>query len=328
MRNVKVAAIQPGHIGLPPQYSPYSADYLNDPNAIINDYVAKQLETTEMLLEQAGLEGCDVVTTCEDATVLADFGLDITGRNIFPELVARSAPLADRIYSDISRKYSMYVIGCRLKAHEGKIYNTAAIFDRGGAIAGEYKKTHLPANETWQCDHGDSLDVFELDFGKIGICICYDIMFPETVRTLALKGAEIIFHPTFGYGWYDSIGEATLRTRANDSGVYIVTAKNYVYNGAGMSSVIDDWGHVVAGAGFSENVVVTHTIDLDSKKTHPDWYINTGISGAGQLTQRMFGERRPELYTAICEPKTPLPSHSHEDKLRILGDLRAGKIHW
>ena len=326
MKKIKAAAIQPSLLKLPANYSPYSADYINDGDAITAGYVVKQLEITQTLLEKAGAENCDIAVTCEDTAGVADFGIDITERNIFPQLVKNSMPLAERLYSETARKYSMYIIGCYLKEHGGKIYNTAAVFDRDGQIAGEYRKTHLPANETWQCEPGDRLDVFELDFGKIGICICYDMMFPETVRTLALKGAEIIFHPTFGYGWYDGIGEAVLRTRAVDSGVYIVTSKNWVYNGAGKSGIIDYWGHVTADAGFHENVIVTKEIDLDLKRTQPDWYINTGMSGENNLTLRMRGERRPELYSAICAEKPDLPPET--DRPRILNKIRALEYRW
>jgi len=275
MRKVKVAAIQPALLNIPAEYWPVSPKYKNDTKEIIENYVKKQLEITFNLLEKAGEESCDIVTTCEDATVLADFSLDISEDSVFPKLVDHAQQLAEEAYSKISKKYSMYIIGCYLAKRDNKIYNIASVFDRNGQIAGEYRKTHLPANEKWQITPGDSIDIFELDFGKIGICICYDMMFPETVQILSLNGAEIIFHPTFGYGWYDVIGEAALKVRANDNGVYIVTSKNYVHNAAGKSSIIDYWGHVFADAGFDRDVIVTKEIDLDIKKEQPEWYYNS-----------------------------------------------------
>lgn len=115
-------------------------------------------------------------------------------------------------------------------------------------------RVHAPS-DVWQISEGERIDIFELDFGKIGICICYDMVFPEVINIQALQGAEIIFHPTLGYGWYDENGEATLKTRANDNSVYIVSSKNYMLNRAGKSSVIDYWGHVVADAGFNKNCI-------------------------------------------------------------------------
>jgi predicted amidohydrolase len=332
MRKIKAAAIQPGLMYVPHEYYPASDTYKNDPDAIIENYVKKQLETTFRLLEKAGSEHCGIVTTCEDAAVLADFAMDISEKSVFTKLVETAQQLAEAQFSAISKKYSMYVIGCSLTKQNGKIYNSATIFDRKGNIAGRYNKTHLPPNEKWQCEGGDSFDVFDLDFGKIGICICYDMMFPEPVQILALKGAEIIFHPTFGYGWYDSIGEAALRTRANDNGVYIVTSKNYVYNAAGKSSVIDYWGQVLADAGFAKDVILTGEIDLDIKKKQPDWFFNTRMSGIAEVTERMRMERRPELYLAeykaINEKSKKLKIPDREEKLKILEEIRKGECRW
>lgn len=329
MRKIKAAAIQPRHIGIPAQYSHFSDEYVKDPYAIIENYVKKQLTVTTGLLEKAGMEGCGIVTSCEESGGLSSYSMDVTDNNIFPELVELSQPLMEKAFSEMSEKYSMYVIGCYLLRQGGKIFNIASIFDRKGRIVGEYRKTHLPANEKWQCTPGDSLEVFDLDFGRIGICICYDIMFPETVQVLALKGAEIIFHPTFGYNWYDAIGEATLKTRANDNGVYIITSKNYIYNCAGKSSIIDYWGQVLADAGFDENVIVTREIDLDLKKRQPDWYFNTQITGIEEVTTRLRKERRPELYSVISEAAgdgVRIPDY--KEKLEILARIKSGKCHW
>jgi predicted amidohydrolase len=328
MRLVNAAAMQPAHIRMPESYSPWHEGYLRNTDAILYDYVAPQLAVTERLLDQAGAEGCDIVSTCEDVSVLSDFAMDITDGNVFSAIVKRAEPMIETALSAAARKHRMYVVGCYLKNDCGAIYNTAVIFNREGVITGEYKKTHLPANEAWQCTPGDCLDVFELDFGRIGICICYDMMFPETVRVLALKGAEIIIHPTFGYGWYDSIGEATLRTRANDNGVYIVTAKDFRENGAGKSSVIDYWGHVLADAGFRRNVIVTASIDLDLPKEQPDGYINSAMSGIANVTVRMKQERRPELYHMISEPSDRLLYPDPAEKERILSGIRNGTYRW
>jgi predicted amidohydrolase len=172
------------------------------------------------------------------------------------------------------------------------------------------------------------LGSFETDFGRIGICICYDMMFSECAEALALSGAEIIFHPTAGYGWYDGIGEATLRTRANDNSVYIVTAKNWVHNGAGKSSVIDYWGYVLSDAGFHRNAIVTCEIDLDEKKTQPDWYYPVQTSGVADVRERSRGERRPELYGALLEVHPGLEKPDAEKQAEIIKKMKSGECRW
>lgn len=329
MRKVRVGAIQPRLVDIPGQYSYLSDEYKNDPSGIIESYMKQQLAVTVNLLERAASDGCGIAATTEDISGLSGYAIDITDKNIFPELIELSRPIVEQTLSGLSRKHSMYIIGCYLKRENGKNYNIASIFDRNGQIVGEYRKTHLPANEKWQFTPGDQIEVFDLDFGRIGICICYDMMFPEFVRVQSLKGAEIIFHPTFGYNWYDSIGEATLRTRANDNGVYIVTSKDYVYNSAGKSSIIDYWGQVIADAGFYENAVVTKEIDLDVKKRQPEWYFNSQITSIDEVTARLLKERRPELYSVISEAtqhKLRIPDQN--EKLDIFERIKSGKCHW
>lgn len=78
----------------------------------------------------------------------------------------------------------------------GVIYNSAIVINRNGEINGVYHKTHLWADEKLYFKEGTDLPVFEMDFGRIGIMICYDGGFPEVSRTLALKGAELILCPS------------------------------------------------------------------------------------------------------------------------------------
>jgi predicted amidohydrolase len=74
-------------------------------------------------------------------------------------------------------------------------YNSAAIIGPGGLI-GVYRKVHLFDREKLFFAPGNiGFPVFELPFGRIGVMICFDWFFPESARTLALKGAQIIAHP-------------------------------------------------------------------------------------------------------------------------------------
>jgi predicted amidohydrolase len=329
MRSVRIAAIQPNYIPIPDEYYCQSENYRGNCEEIVSNYVIPQLNVTLNLLNEAGQKGCDIVTTSESITGVGAYIIDAAEESVFPELVRLSQSLVEEELSNISRRYNMYIVGCYFKFIGNKIYNVASIFSREGSIIGCYKKVQLPSDEKFQCVEGESIDIFELDFGKVGIAICYDMMFPEVVQVEALKGAEIIFHPTVGYGWYDSIGEATLRTRANDNSVYIVTAKNYIYNRAGKSSIINYWGEVLVDGGFEENAVIYKDIDLDIGKTQPDWYFPTHSSGVKQVRERMRCERNPELYKIIAEPekkKYKIPDLSKKQEL--INNIKSGRCHW
>ncbi|HML49723.1 MAG TPA: carbon-nitrogen hydrolase family protein, partial [Clostridia bacterium] len=293
MRMVRVGAIQPEYCFPSAACNCLSEEYKADVDMIVDQFIKKRLAVTLELLNRAGELGLDIVTTSEDICGTGPYIADVSERNLFDSLLEATAPLAERELAEIARHHGMAIVGCYNRRTGGRNYNVASIFNRQGDIVGEYRKTHLPPDEMWQITPGDELSVFDLDFGRVGICICYDMVFPEAVREDALKGAEIIFHPTVGYGWYDSIGEATLRTRANDNGVHIVTAKNYVRNAAGKSSIIDFWGQVRADAGFTRNAVVTGELDLDERKLQPEWFNPTQVSGIADVQERMNRGRRP-----------------------------------
>lgn len=329
MRKIKLGAIQPAYQYVSERYDCMSPAYVNDAAEIVEKYVKTQLDISFGLVDQAGREGCGIVTTCEDATGIGNFGGDVTEKNIFPLLVELTEPLAETGFSALARKHGMYVLACYYRKTGGSIYNVATLFDRQGRISGEYRKTHLPSYEKWQVAEGNTLGSIDTDFGKIGVCICYDIMFPECIQTVALAGAEVVFHPTVGYGWYDSIGEATLRTRANDHSVYLVTSKSHLHMAAGKSSIIDPWGQVLVDAGFYRNVIVTKEVDLDDRKAHPDWHYGARTSGILEIRERYLHERRPELYSAIAAvTHERLGDPGREFQLEMIELTKAGKIHW
>lgn len=143
----------------------------------------------------------------------------------------------------------------------GLYYNSAVLIDRKGKIVGKYRKTHLPpcGGEEDNFTPGTSYPVFETDFGKIGILICYDIEFPEVARILALRGAEIIFFPNWGSG------DIQTRARAIENGVYIVSS-SYDYK----SGIINPLGDIIAKTEKAENGdVVVKEITLGERIYQP-----------------------------------------------------------
>lgn len=325
---VTLGAIQASHPYPPPHLEFLNPSFCGDVERLLKELVEPRIEKNLQLIEEAAARGCDIVTTSEYVTGSSGFLTDLED-SIFSLLVKRSATLADQAFSEAAKKQGMYVIACYHHLDKGKIYNRASLFGRNGELVGWYDKTQVPANEAWLVTSGDSLPVFALDFGTVGISICYEMMFPEIMGALSLKGAEFVFHPTAGYGWYDSIGEATLRTRANDGDLYLITAKNHAGIDAGKSSIIDFWGQVKADAGFDADVVVTHTVDLTRKKCQPDWYVPSSTSGESEMRARRKQERRPSLYAPLTDPgytteKTLTPSEKRE----VVEGMKTGKIHW
>ncbi|MDP8223453.1 MAG: nitrilase-related carbon-nitrogen hydrolase [Candidatus Lernaella stagnicola] len=83
---------------------------------------------------------------------------------------------------------------------DGPCYNSAAVIDTAGEVAGVYRKVHVPQVPGWEERHyfapGDkSFPVFDSPIGKIGVQLGWDMLFPEGVRCLALAGAEVVVAP-------------------------------------------------------------------------------------------------------------------------------------
>ena len=99
----------------------------------------------------------------------------------------------------IAKKYNLYIVAGIYEKDGDTVYNTAVLISRTGEYAGKYRKVCLPREEIQGgITPGKSLPVFDTDFGRIGLMICWDVFFPEPARTLAHKGAEVIFLPIWG----------------------------------------------------------------------------------------------------------------------------------
>jgi predicted amidohydrolase len=185
-----------------------------------------------------------------------------------------------------ARQYKSYVVAGLLESEGGRTYNTAVLVDREGRIAGKYRKTHLPLAEVEDgITPGSDYPVFDTDFGRIGILICWDYVFPEPTRILRLKGAEIVLVPIAGDSGtrhWDTI----TRARAIDNGVFLVTSISQ-----GLASrIVDPDGEVLAEA--MEGLA---TADIDLAKETRVWWLSVGPAD-GEGKSLYIQERRPDTY--------------------------------
>jgi N-carbamoylputrescine amidase len=279
----------------------------------VEPLVVENLENIYALLEEAGRRGADIALAPEDIQGLASYGLYVktpnpkTGENLYLSLIQTiPGPVTQRL-SDIARKHHMNVIaGMYQKVAEGdttRYYNVAVVIDRQGEIVGTYRKTHLPSFEKWTLTRGTTYPVFQLDCARVGVAICYDLMFEECPRILALSGADVIVHPTLGkFPLERGLTDAVLyRARAMDNSVHLVTSE-YGHDGSG---IIDYEGKVVAERFGEENVVVLATIDPAKERTDAsDWWRN--INGTDNVRALRLLERHPETYGLLSDPHPPL----------------------
>ena len=184
-------------------------------------------------------------------------------------------------------------------------FNSVAVIDADGEILGVYRKTHIPDGlpyaEKFYFTPGDTgFQVWDTKHGRIGVGICWDQWFPETARSLALLGAEILLFPT-------AIGsEPTLKkdSRVHWRNVMVghaaanmmpVIASNRIGKETdeasemifyGCSFITDNHGELVEQADDHTEAVLVHEFDFDAlAKERREWGI--------------FRDRRPEMYKTL-----------------------------
>lgn len=265
----------------------------------------------------AGRQGCDIFLLPEHFDSFGSREMEPSGDDFDPKAARRSIaePVPGRLtqlIGQVCRQHGMYIIANFTEAAGEKQFNSAVLLGRTGEVEGIYRKTHLCGTEkrVEGIDAGDSLPVFDLDFGRIGIAICMDMYFPEVFRVLTLKNAEIIFWPHQTYGPSEEMILVTARARAIDYGCYLVganfaspdyfapyapghayTGRAFVINPDGV--LLCDTGHT-PGAAFAE-------IDLACPRLGKD-IVAARRAGIDHLREDLLHFRRPELYRKIVEP--------------------------
>ena len=117
-------------------------------------------------------------------------------------------------------------------AENGKLYNTTLVYGRSGEQLCSYSKLHMfdidipggvKYKESDTFSPGDTFGIFETDFGKVGLAICYDIRFAEVPLILRAKGARILIAPSnFNQTTGPLHWELMLRARAHDIQTYVL----------------------------------------------------------------------------------------------------------
>ncbi|MCU0918155.1 MAG: carbon-nitrogen hydrolase family protein [Planctomycetes bacterium] len=115
------------------------------------------------------------------------------------------------------RNETWFIYGCT-RQEKDRVFNTALIYNRSGALVGMYDKLHLQKHDL-KYTPGRHLNLYESDFGPFGVMICADRRWPETARTLTLGGARVIFNPT--YGMRGDLNLCMMRTRSYENGIFI-----------------------------------------------------------------------------------------------------------
>ena len=249
------------------------------------DNLVRSLE----LLEKAAAEGADLILYPE--VQLSPFFAQFPGNpgGCCGGLLGPEAVTADdavfRMFSEMCRKYHIAASPNFYYQEQKKNYDASFLFDKEGKIIGCQKMVHIAeAPQFYEQDYytpsDDGFHVFDLNGVKTGIVVCFDRHYPESIRTEALRGAELILIPTANTKAEPTeLFEQEIRVQAFQNECCIAmcnrVGKEAAMDFAGESLVADPDGRTTVKGGQAEELV-TAEIDLQKvreiRKTRP--YLN------------------------------------------------------
>ena len=233
----------------------------------------KNWNTLNRLIREAARRGAQVIITPEcflDGYVIHEKSCTRKKLRLMSERGETGTYV--KKFAALARELGVHLVaGFTDTPDDKRFYNAAYLFDRSGKVAGKYYKIHVAKGYT----PGDDLPVFDTQFGRVGMVICADRRWPENIRILAVKGAEVLLMPTYGM-WHEA-NECWMRTRAYENGIYVCFTHPQV------SLIIGPAGEVEAKLMGNVEDVLVHDLDLDS------------------VTHAHLDERRPDIYGTLTE---------------------------
>jgi N-carbamoylputrescine amidase len=223
-------------------------------------------------------------------------------------------PTTDALSALAAEREIVIVASVFERRSAGIYHNTAVVIDADGAIAGKYRKMHIPDDplyyEKFYFTPGDlGFPSFHTRYAKVGALVCWDQWFPEGARLAALSGAQILFYPT-AIGWIPNeppavaqqqraAWELIQRSHAVANGVYVASVNRVGREGKikfwGHSFVAGPFGEIVAHAGGEREEILLAKCDLGKiEETRQSWPFlrDRRIDAYGSLSSRTVEDQK------------------------------------
>ena len=184
---------------------------------------------------------------------------------------------AQQALSALAKELKIWIIGGSVpELEEDRVYNTCFVYDDTGRQVARHRKMHLfdisveggqSFRESDTLSPGNEVTVFDSPWGRLGLCICFDLRFEELARIMTLQGVRAIFVPAaFNMTTGPAHWELLFRQRAVDNQLFTIgtspaRAEGESYVAWGHSIVCDPWGTVLHQCGAGEEIAVT-ALDL------------------------------------------------------------------
>ncbi|MDX1412333.1 MAG: nitrilase-related carbon-nitrogen hydrolase [Nitrospirales bacterium] len=228
-----------------------------------------------LVFPELALSGYQFVSMAE----VEELSQEIPGSPIFQQV------------EEMVRRHSLHVVIGLAERFQGRIYNSAILLGPNGYV-GTYRKTHLFLEETrWFVPGNTGFRVWDIGMAKVGLLVCFDWLYPEAARTLALKGADILCHPSNLVLPYCP---DAMVTRCLENRVYAITANRVgreergqkpPLRFIGMSEIVDPSGRVLYRASQEHSELYECEIDVSQARDkrmnpyndllrdrRPEWY--------------------------------------------------------
>jgi N-carbamoylputrescine amidase len=275
--------------------------------------VSENIEKADKMVREAAASGAQIILIPE----LFERQYFCQERQYEYYAFAKSVDENDAVcyFKKVAKELSVVIPVSFYEKDGNVLYNSVATIDADGEILGVYRKTHIPDDHFYQekfyfTPGNTGFKVWDTKYAKIGVGICWDQWFPETARSMAVQGAELLFYPT-------AIGSEPIlesdsmphwrRCMQGHAGSNLmpVIAANRIgleevkpckenggqessLNFYGSSFMTDETGAILEDASRDKEQELIHTYDLDE-------------IAENRLSWGIFRDRRPECYGDICK---------------------------
>ena len=263
---------------------------------------------TEQLIHAAGTMGCNVLGLQEAWTM--PFAFCTREKHPWLEFAEPVDGPSTQFLASLARQYNMVIVSPILErddAHGGTIHNTVVVIGNRGNIIGKHRKNHIPRvgdfNESTYYMEGDTgWPVFETQFGKVGINICYGRHHPLNWLMFGINGAEIVFNPSATVG---ALSEPLWPIEARCASIateYPLEVKVVVDP---MPQVLSLWGDL------TDNIYQITVEDEQTRGIVRSFWVKPGL-GIVRLYDRTLGSNSFDLWLGNNE-LFDLPASSSDD---------------
>lgn len=212
----------------------------------------------------------------------------------FGPLIAHARPLPNEVedaFRGWARKHGIWLLpGSMFEIIGNEVYNTATVIGPDGEIVGRYRKLFPFRPYEEGVAAGTEFLTFDVpDAGRFGVSICYDLWFPETARTLAAMGVEVILHPTLTGTIDREVEIAIVRATAAQNQCFVFGINGFGDCGNGRSIIVGPAGEILY-QGHAAQEAIPLEIDFDRVRRSRE----RGLRGLGQQL-KSFRDRRVEF---------------------------------